>query len=226
MIVKVMVYDTETNGLPKNWKKGHRVTENWPEPVSVAWSKMTFEIPDPEDVETGQEVKHTELAVHNNGIKYSILRRDDLGPEDWDQGAMRVHGISYYDSIQKGKSRQAVLADFLGDAEWADLLCCHNADFDRKIMSAEIARFELYEKSDWIANRRHVCTMKQTSYQNGKKWPKLDFLHKRLFGKDFVGAHTAAGVVSATCTVLYKLVKLDDIKLGGIWLHERKQLDS
>ncbi len=47
----------------------------------------------------------------------------------------------------------------------------------------------------------------------GFKFPKLNEIHKKLFGAYFEGAHSAIYDVEATVKVLQKLLQLDVIKI-------------
>ena len=32
-----LIFDTETTGLPKDWKKPYTDTDNWPRAIQIAW---------------------------------------------------------------------------------------------------------------------------------------------------------------------------------------------
>ena len=81
------------------------------------------------------------------------------------------------------------------------------------MMAAMMHRNDLPLSAESILYKKdHYCTMKETTdlcklpgrYGN-YKWPKLQELHKHLFGENFVGAHDAMFDIKATMRCYYKL---------------------
>ena len=135
-------------------------------------------------------------------------------------GAEQVHCISVEISNKVGLPEYTVCSMFMVLVEMADTLVCHNFDFDAKLMQALANRVEedhdvIYE--DWLKARLQgsgsYCTMKSSTDlcklpgKYGYKWPKLQELHKYLFGEEFVDAHDALADVRATRRCYYEMVK-------------------
>ena len=85
-----LLFDTETTGLPKNWKAPVTDLNNWPRLVQLAY-----------------------LFYDNNGNEISagnhIIKPDGfIIPTD----ASRIHGISTEKAIQEGKTLLIVLQEF------------------------------------------------------------------------------------------------------------------
>src|SRR5699024_5889859 len=93
--------------------------------------------------------------------------------------------------------------------EQCELLVAHNLKFDHPVLSAEMLRYG--KKSSRRIDK--FCTMLSTvdycqlpgSYRF--KWPKLQELHKKLFGKEFDDAHDAGADVTATRECFFELKK-------------------
>lgn len=97
----------------------------------------------------------------------------------------------------------------------ADVIVCHNYDFDTQMIEMEYARAALgipeYSAAwDVYKNTPSFCTMNNTielcgllnSYDKPKK-PKLTELHEFLFGEGFEGAHDALADVKATARCFF-----------------------
>ena len=80
--------------------------------------------------------------------------------------------------------------------------------YDEKIVGAEFLRNGMTEL---IGPKKRLCTMQaSTAYcaipgPYGYKWPKLDELHRKLFGQGFTGAHNAASDIGATAKCFWEL---------------------
>lgn len=181
-----LFFDTETTGIPKNWKAPVTDVKNWPRMVQLAWLLHD---------NTGKE-----LAQGNHIIKpvgFSI-------PAD----AARVHGISTERATLEGVDLLPVLEEFRQQIDKATMLVAHNISFDEKIVGAEFIRNHM---ADATGSRRKICTM--TGSVNfcaingpyGFKWPKLSELHRKLFGVDFEEAHNAMMDIQATAKCFWEL---------------------
>jgi DNA polymerase-3 subunit alpha len=72
-----LVFDCETNGLPKDWKAPSSDVDNWPRIVQLAWAQYN---------EDGREISCRADIIKPDGFKL-------------EKGAMEVHGIT--DEIAK-----------------------------------------------------------------------------------------------------------------------------
>lgn len=182
-----LFFDTETTGLPQDWRAPLEKLDNWPRLVQLAWLLMD---------EHGQEI---------NG-KSAIIRPDGFSiPES----AAAVHGISTERAQAEGEELDLVLDEFSRIIEEARILVAHNMSFDEKIMGAEFLR---QEKAHQLFDRPKICTMYsatdfcQIPGPYGYKWPKLMELHERLFQEGFEGAHDALADVRACSRCFFELM--------------------
>jgi len=178
-----IVFDTETNGLPKNYKAPFSDVANWPRMVQLSWH---------------------EFVERPNGDFDTIGEMDFIiKPEGFDipKDCSDLHGITLEIAMEKGTELEKVLNIFCKAAERASTIVCHNLNFDINILGAEMTRKNIFPIRN-VENK--ICTMKAStelcklSGRYGYKWPKLDELHEHLFGVSFEGAHNSANDVSAT----------------------------
>lgn len=188
-----LFFDTETTGLPRNWKAPITDSNNWPRLVQIAW--LVFDI-------DGNRVDTQEFIIKPEG--YTI-------PAD----ASRVHGITTSIALDKGVELLTVLKAFNQEIDSASTLVAHNISFDSKIIGAEMFRKKLNTNFN---NKQSICTMEASTNfckipgNYGYKWPKLSELHMKLFGKDFEEAHNASVDIEATARCFWKLKEMKIIK--------------
>ncbi len=187
-----LFFDTETTGLPRNWKAPVTDLNNWPRLVQLAF--LYFD-------RYGNKISGGDFIVRPEG--FSI-------PAD----ASRIHGISTERALQEGKPLLTVLQEFQSLIGQAEVLVAHNISFDEKIVGAEFLRKGL---PNTIPSKRKICTMESTtnfcaiSGPNGYKWPKLSELHYKLFRTGFDEAHNAAVDITATAKCFWELKRLGKI---------------
>jgi DNA polymerase III subunit epsilon len=181
-----LFFDTETTGLPRNYKAPVSDTANWPRMVQIAWQIYDMD---------GNFVESHDFIIKPEGFRI---------PAD----ASKIHGISTERAIAEGHDLSEVLNNFNGHLNAADTLVAHNISFDEKILGAEFYRKLIDNRLDRISK---ICTMKSTSEfcgipgNYGYKWPKLSELHQVLFGTGFKEAHNAAADINATVKCFWKL---------------------
>ena len=181
-----LFFDTETTGLPKNWKAPVTNLNNWPRMVQIAWLQYDKD---------GNRISANNSIIKPEG--YTI-------PSD----ASRIHGITTERAISEGMDLFGVLQDFHVLINQADFLVAHNMSFDEKIVGAELLRNNL---TNTIETSNKICTMLSTTNYcalkgpYGYKWPKLSELHYKLFGFEFDEAHDAAVDIEATAKCFWEL---------------------
>lgn len=184
-----LFFDTETNGLPKNWKAPVTDLTNWPRLVQIAW--ILYD-------ESGNEIGRNDHIVKPQGF---TIPRD----------ASAIHGISTERAIAEGVDLMGVLEEFNSQVSGSRYLVAHNMSFDEKIVGAEFLR------NKWanpIPSKSRICTMQKTTDfvaipgNYGNKWPKLSELHQKLFGIDFEEAHNAAADINATARCFWEARRL------------------
>lgn len=194
--MKALFFDTETNGLPKNYKASYSDLKNWPRVIQLAWQLIDCE---------------TEKVIRQG---CSLVK-----PDKWKIPNHPVHGKFWIENgysteknMAEGKPAKILLQDLADAMAEADFLVAHNVTFDTPIVAAEMIRYAV--KSGKRLPK--YCTMQASTafcaipHANGKghKWPKLIELHKKLFKVEFDGAHDALADVSACAKCFFELVRL------------------
>jgi DNA polymerase III subunit epsilon len=182
----LLFFDTETSGLPRSHQAPVSDLANWPRIVQIAWLLTDRQ---------GTTHQAVEAIIRPEG--FSI-------PAD----AARVHGITTARAIAEGQPLPQVLNQFLAALRQADTLIAHNLAFDEKVLGAELLRCGL--PNPLPIQRRH-CTMEastalcQLPGRYGYKWPRLDELHRHLFGRGMDAAHNALVDVEACARCFFQL---------------------
>lgn len=187
-----LFFDTETTGLPKDWKAPVTNLSNWPRLVQLAFGLY--------------DDNGTKIVEGNYIIK----------PEGFiiPQASSDVHGITHERALKEGQPLDTVLNKFVETLKKSNLLVAHNMSFDEKILGAELLRNNMTNHIDGI---RKVCTMQSTTNfcqipgYYGYKWPTLQELHSKLFGRGFEDAHDAYVDVAATVKCFFELKRLGKI---------------
>ena len=183
-----LFFDTETTGLPLDWRAPLENLDNWPRLVQLAWLLTD---------KNGKEVKSISKIIKPEGF---------IIPAE----AAAVHGISTERAQVEGVLLPAALKEFSEAVDEAKILVAHNMSFDEKIMGAELLREKQEHK---LFERPKICTMQSsTQYckienDYGYKWPKLIELHQKLFSEEFDNAHDALADVKACARCFFELMK-------------------
>jgi len=184
-----LFFDTETTGLPKNWKAPVSDLNNWPRLVQIAW--ILYDI-------HGNKAGENDFIIKPEGFK--------IPPE-----VAGIHGISQERAMLEGIELKRVLDEFQNQISQSTCLVAHNISFDEKIMSAEFLRNKM---PDLIDSKKKICTMQRgTQYCRidgpyGYKWPRLSELHYKLFRTGFEEAHNASVDVQATAKCFWEMKRL------------------
>src|SRR5690554_8011880 len=113
-----LIFDTETTGLPKNFRAPVSDTDNWPRCIQIAWQLHD---------EDGKLIEHQDYIIQPEGFNI---------PFD----AEKVHGISTELAEKEGLPLTEVVKLFTDSLKKAKFVVGHNIDFDLKIMGAEMYR--------------------------------------------------------------------------------------
>jgi DNA polymerase III subunit epsilon len=184
-----LFFDTETTGLPRNWKSPVTDLNNWPRLVQLAYLHFSND---------GQLLASRNFIIKPENFKIPLE-------------SSRIHGISTERALSEGIALSIALNDFKEKMEQSKYLVAHNMSFDEKILGAEYLRNRLPNE---LIQKRKICTMDlSTNYcaikgPYGYKWPKLSELHQKLFGTGFDEAHNAAVDIMATAKCFWEMKKL------------------
>lgn len=184
-----LFFDTETTGLPQNWKAPISDLSNWPRLVQIAWLYYDKD---------GNKIDGNNFIIKPSGFTIPLE-------------ASRIHGILNDRAMNEGTELHVVLNDFQNQISQASYLVAHNMSFDEKIVGAEFLRNNM---KNIITRKNRICTMeKSANYckiegRYGYKWPKLSELHFKLFRTGFEEAHNAAVDITATAKCFWQMKKL------------------
>ncbi|MBE0675747.1 MAG: 3'-5' exonuclease, partial [Bacteroidales bacterium] len=182
--------DTETTGLPKNWKAPVNDLNNWPRLVQIAW-----------------------LSYDING---SLISDKDyiIAPDDYTIpiSAVRVHGITTEKAQKEGGILKSILSEFETFITQSEFLVAHNMSFDEKVLGAEFLRNNM---GNPLSSMKRICTMERTtsfcaipSSFGDYKWPSLSELHNKLFGYKIQELHNATSDIRITAKCFWELRRL------------------
>ena len=163
--MKVLIFDTETTGLPKNWKiEPERQRDNWPHIVSIAW-----------------------LVLDSESNKIETQKSYIVKPKGWTipEDSTAIHGIRHSFAENYGASLEDVIREFFETP--CDMYVAHNMNFDENVIMNAVywdLKGELYR-----FHKPTMCTMKLSTPMcklrfntgGGNKPPKLSELYEHVF---------------------------------------------
>jgi DNA polymerase III epsilon subunit-like protein len=185
-----LFFDTETTGIPRNWKAPASDLANWPRLVQMAWVECE---------ESGEVTARRQFIVRPDGFS--------IPPN-----ATRVHGITTERASREGVAVKEVLEAFTAAAGASAFAIAHNLDFDEKVLGAEFLRAGL---TNPLPRLSRLCTMRTaTDYcrlpgRYGYKWPTLEELYRHLFDETLEGSHDAATDALACSRCFFELRRLE-----------------
>lgn len=179
----VLVFDTETTGLPKIKFINKDTLHLWPH--IVQFSYIIF------DTETNSIVKIKDYII--KVPDYIVISEDNS----------KIHGITNDISLSKGINIVEVFEEFFDDFNNSEYVVGHNVSFDLNIIKVELNRLIYANSNNKITNfqkylnildtsQKIYCTMQvsidlcaiETKDKFGRtynKFPKLLELYKKLF---------------------------------------------
>lgn len=199
--MRYIFFDTETNGLPLDWKAPAEDVGKWPRITQLAWAVY----------EDSQNGGHTLLNAQSHLIK----------PDGWEIPKEKFfldQGFSTERSMKEGVPLTFILRSFALDRLSSDFSIAHNIAFDAKVIRAEMIRedinveFASKKICTMMSSTKH-CKLPNTNGNLNYKWPKLEELHAHLFSCDFEGAHDAMNDVMACAKCFFELKKIGVINL-------------
>jgi len=191
--MNILFFDTETTGLPKKFTD-HPL--KWPRLVQISWA-----------LQRGGKV----FAACDNKVK----------PDGFEipQQATAIHGITTAQAELFGFPLKQAMTRFGKAWRQADLVVCHNWDYDINIVDGEACR--LWGKPVF-KEKPKFCTMKagaglcKGTHAGCSKYPKLTELHRHLVGCGFKGAHDSSADMYATRRIFNEMVRRGLVDIAGI----------
>jgi DNA polymerase III epsilon subunit-like protein len=214
--MKILIFDTETTGLPKTKLLTNEVLHLLP--YIVQHSYVIF----------NTLTKKIEM-IQDQIIKIPV--DIPIGIE-----TTNIHGITKEISLLEGKDLKKILLSFIEDYENCDLIVGHNLWFDINMLKIETTR--LIQTSDYFeklcleeflkkldvdsANNKHFCTMKASIHfcnikainKKGKeyiKFPKLSELYEKLFNNIPNNLHNSLHDVLICLRCFYQMEYKEDL---------------
>lgn len=185
-----LFFDTETTGLPKDWKAPSSAVNNWPRMVQIAWVLTD---------DAGNTLETYSAIVRPEGF---VIPRE----------ASDIHRVTQARALAEGQPLPDVLAAFTATMAKARQLVAHNIAFDEMILGCEYHRVT---GKDPLRKIARACTMKNDEiiewaaippHRYGSyKWPTLEQLHRKLFKTGVPDAHDALVDVEATVRCYFEL---------------------
>jgi len=187
-----LIFDTETTGLPKNWKAPITDTDNWPRCVQIAWQL------------------HDEMGELIEDQNYLIKPDNFEIPYE----SQKIHGISTELALADGKNLDEILEKFNLALEKSSFVIGHNVSFDINVIGCEFYRQQIKNS---LGSKKLLDTCTEDTAllcelpggRGGKyKLPTLLELYEFLFDVSFKEAHNATADVEATARCFLELIRI------------------
>ena len=213
--MRVLVFDTETTGLPQTKILNPDTLHQWP--TIVQFSYIIY------DLSLNDIVESKDYVIK---VPESILISEE---------SSKIHGITNEISSKKGILVDEVLNEFFYYLKDVDWIIGHNVSFDINMIKVELLRI-IYNKKlttqqlktykydlHFITNYKNICCTLQDSIQFcniqaidkfGRpylKYPKLVELHQKLFDNSPSNLHNSFNDILVTLRCFMKLKHDSDL---------------
>lgn len=212
IVMRILFFDTETNGLPTERYALTSEVHKWPHVVQIAWQLWEY---------TGLDDSGKQLASES----YILQPPGDLL---WNEESAAIHKITKERALSEGLPGHVVLEKFKAIASQADVLSAHNLAFDKPVIRASFYRIDPAERFSWwppaeycsMENTKMMCKLpsKYAKPHDPYKNPRLSELYKHLYGTEAnVEFHSAAGDVECLFLCFKELLRLRRVPMD-MWL--------
>lgn len=185
-----LVIDTETSGLPKNWKSSYSESNNWPHIIQMAWIIYDSNL---------IEVKRENHYFKNDGF-------------EMDKTSFKIHKITTeFLEINGENSKDIMLLLYADLVNFKPLVVGHFIEFDYHMLNVEFYRIG---KENVLAEIRFFCTMKASApYVKNPAVTelKLDQFYKELFEVEPTDLHNALFDALNTAKIFFYLLNKDQV---------------
>lgn len=211
--LRLLLLDTETNGLPRNRYAPISLAGNWPAILQLSWA--IYELaPDGRSLHAGEK-RDIGLALDPSVA--------------WDAGAAAIHGISEAEA-RRGTAPLRAFTELAGALRRVNVVVAHNLSFDKPVIRAAAWAVGLKDLWPGPAEIQEFCTMEATrgilriplpsAPTSGRfKAPRLNELYTWLYGHvyDMSGAvlHTAASDTHCLEQCLKGLLRRGNVRLDA-----------
>jgi DNA polymerase III epsilon subunit-like protein len=204
--MRILFFDTETNGLPSVRNAQPNAIDVWPSIVQIAWQLVEW------NKEKGREIRVLESSCF-------IVQPDPA--MRWSEESARIHGISKERADTEGTPRSIVFPLIHALLGSSDCIIAHNLAFDKPVLTCELIRQGFSPTFPAL----EYCTMEKTKAlcklptpfsrpSDPYKFPKLSELYTYLFGSvDGISFHSAEVDVICLVRCFQELVNRGFIEL-------------
>jgi len=165
--MKILIFDTETTGLPIGRNPSIYDTQKWPHILQLSYIVYDSETNDIITVEDDYIRIHDDVVI--------------------EPGSQKIHNISKELLIERGISIQDALYKFNTFTTQSDLLVGHNVSFDKRMVIVEGIRNKIKMNVDdtycTMRNSVELCKIEREWPDGNKyfKYPTLSELYEELF---------------------------------------------
>ena len=205
--MKVLIFDTETTGLPEGNHPSITETLNWPHIIQLSYimydtSSITIIDWGDDIIRIPPDVEISEKSIEIHGITRTMVRR-------------------------KGISIQNALKKFNASLQKADYVVGHNISFDKRMIMVESIRLKQPQyftvsslrKPEYCTMKRNVdlCKIEKINRFGEKyfKYPSLSELYFHLFGEMPRGTHDSMADVLICVRCYGFIVQKHDVTKEG-----------
>ncbi len=181
--MKVLIFDTETTGLPKN-----RTIKLDLQPEIIEFAAKIV------NLKSGKVLKSFQTL-----IKPSKLLSDKPAFGE-SKTITQITGITN-EMLNGASSFKELSKEIFTMVQKAPVVIAHNLSFDSEMLDIEAERMKYS-----IVWPRKICTVESTIAMKGRRL-SLTKLHLALFGEEFENAHRAMGDVNALTKCCIELFK-------------------
>tara|TARA_B100001248_G_scaffold262231_1_gene256859 strand:+ start:3163 stop:3759 length:597 start_codon:yes stop_codon:yes gene_type:complete len=198
--MKVLVFDTETTGLPS--RKGYDNYFPYTETSHYDTSRI---------VSICWNLYENETLLSKN---YFVIKPDDSFSIDNTSKSCEINGITKEIANKIGILITDVFVQLHTDLYNCDKIVAHNLLFDKNILLSELYRYGRQDLINIFESKDMYCTMNNSKdllkipmkYGNYKS-PKLIELYLYFFGEKFNNEHDASADTEACAKCYFKLIK-------------------
>lgn len=186
---RYLVLDTETTGLPRNYRAPATDVNNWPRMIQIAW--LVYD-------DQGCLLERQCHTIRPQGFTI---------PPD----ATAVNGITNEIARRTGRELESVLLLLSSALESVGCVVAHNANFDINVIGAEYCRLRIPNP---FTSKTIICTMESATDlcripgPYGFKYPRLNELFLRLFHREPEGHHDAETDAAAAAECFWEMRRL------------------
>ena len=193
--MKILVFDTETTGLPEN---NASIYENnkWPHIIQLSYIFY--------------DMSNNNAIIKNNYIKLNPIIQ--ISPK-----SLEIHGLNHNYLNNNGIHIIHALKEFNEFLDKCDIVVGHNISFDKRMIFVECLRHKINQKFTKYQNNIKItkpeyCTMKNTTQfcniiklnntnKTYIKQPKLIELYIKLFPNEPIPKELHNSLVDILCTL-------------------------